>query len=62
MTLALSRQVGRSASTRVRALAAMLVQGDGLYAHRFDNFIVTFIAVSLLSVGEGRRLARHMKA
>jgi len=35
----------------LRALAATLVEGDGKYARRFDNFILFLIALSLLSVG-----------
>src|SRR5271154_4534138 len=35
----------------VKALAASLVQGEGPYARRFDNFILALIIVSLLSIG-----------
>jgi sigma-B regulation protein RsbU (phosphoserine phosphatase) len=35
----------------LRALAARLVQGEGIYARRFDNVILVLIAFSLLSIG-----------
>ena len=35
----------------LKALAAKLVQGEGLAARRFDNFILALIIVSLLSIG-----------
>jgi phosphoserine phosphatase RsbU/P len=41
----------RPAGGYFKTLAARLVQGEGLYARRFDNFILALIIVSLLSIG-----------
>ena len=42
---------GQRKTAGLRAQAARLVQGEGVYARRFDNLILALIVVSLLSVG-----------